>query len=78
MADIESTIYSCTVFSSNLPADALAQASVAVGVVMNNYFKSAHMPLAVKANEDTIFGKSWDITQRVDHWDALKNPAHAL
>lgn len=76
--DIESTIYHCMVLSSDLPDEAIAQVAVAAGIVMNNYYRSPHMPLAVKANEDTIFGKSWDITQRVDHWNPAKNPSHAV
>lgn len=63
---VDSKVYDCVVFSRDLPEEALQLCAVAVGVALNNFFHSAHMPLAVRNDDDTIFGRSWDVTQRVD------------
>lgn len=63
---IKSKVYDCMVISRDLPEEALQLCAVACGVALNNYFHSAHMPLAVRNNDDTIFGRSYDVTQRVD------------
>lgn len=82
MAKVPSKVYSITVLSNDLPDDALRACAIACGIAMNNYFQSAHMPTAIKGDPNTIFGKSWDICQRVDDWksyrDSLnKSPTHS-
>ena len=70
--EIPSKIYCVTVLSGDLPDDALRACAIACGIAINNYFQSAHMPTAVKGNPDTIFGKSWDVCQRVDDWSEYR------
>lgn len=58
--------------SFNLPHTVLQACAVACGVVLANYYPSNIMPLAVK-DDDTIFGRSWSLTHRVQVWEALSD-----
>lgn len=70
MAHIKSKQYSLMISSFNLPHNVLQACAVACGVVLANYYPSNIMPLAVK-DDDTIFGRSWSVTHRVQLWKAL-------
>ena len=70
MAHITTKHYSMMISSFNLPHKVLQACAVACGVVLANYYPSEIMPLAIKDN-DTIFGRSWSVTQRVHDWKAL-------
>lgn len=72
MARIKSKQYSLMISSFNLPHTVLQACAVACGVVLANYYPSNIMPLAVK-DDDTIFGRSWSVTHRVQVWEALSN-----
>ncbi len=79
MARIKTNQYSMMISSFNLPHKVLQACAVACGVVLANYYPSSIMPLAVK-DDDTIFGRSWSVTHRVQVWEALSNKtdnAHA-
>ena len=69
MAQIKTKHYSLMISSFNLPHTVLQACAVACGVVLANYYPSGLMPLAVK-DEDTIFGRSWSVTHRVQVWKA--------
>lgn len=70
MAHIKSKQYSLMISSFNLPHTVLQACAVACGVVLANYYPSSIMPLAVK-DDDTIVGRSWSVTHRVQLWKAL-------
>ena len=72
MAHIKSKQYSMMISSFNLPHTVLQACAVACGVVLANYYPSNIMPLAVK-DDDTIFGRSWSVTHRVQVWKALSD-----
>lgn len=72
MAHIKSKQYSLMISSFNLPHKVMQACAVACGVVLANYYPSNLMPLAVK-DDDTIFGRSWSVTHRVQVWEALSN-----
>lgn len=74
MAHIKSKQYSLMISSFNLPHTVLQACAVACGVVLANYYPSNIMPLAVK-DDDTIFGRSWSVTHRVQVWKALSDKA---
>lgn len=79
MAHIKSKQYSLMISSFNLPHNVLQACAVACGVVLANYYPSSIMPLAVK-DDDTIFGRSWSVTHRVQLWKTLTDKtdnAHA-
>ena len=72
MAHIKTKHYSLMISSFNLPHTVLQACAVACGVVLANYYPSNIMPLAVK-DDDTIFGRSWSVTHRVQVWKALSD-----
>lgn len=79
MAHIKTKQYSLMISSFNLPHTVLQACAVACGIVLANYYPSSIMPLALK-DDDTIFGRSWSVTHRVQLWKALSDKtdnAHA-
>ena len=72
MARIKTNQYSLMISSFNLPHEVLQACAVACGVVLANYYPSELMPLAVKY-DDTIFGRSWTVSHRVQDWEAKSN-----
>ena len=72
MAHIKTKHYSLMISSFNLPHTVLQACAVACVVVLAKYYPSNIMPLAVK-DDDTIFGRSWSVTHRVQVWKALSD-----